>query len=234
MGFDRDISWDGVLNARDLGGLGRIAPGRLVRMAAPAGLTAAGWAAAWDHGVRTVVDLREADEGEPDLAPRPSGLTTVRIPLDPPAGTAFHERWIPIDNMATPLYLGPLLAEHPGPVVAAARAIAEAAPGCVVFHCASGKDRTGVLAMVLLAVAGAATDEIVADYVLTFERLKPYFDARGVRDQRTAVDALLAKHGTTIEESVASTIRALVMPDFLLGNGLSEGEFAVLRARLTE
>lgn len=58
----RELSWDGCVNARDLGGLGQVSLGAVVRMEAPTRLSAAGWAAAWAYGVRTVVDLRDADE----------------------------------------------------------------------------------------------------------------------------------------------------------------------------
>jgi len=234
MTANRELAWDGCVNVRDLGGLGRVRPGAVVRMEAPTRLTAAGWAAAWDHGVRTVVDLRAADEGLPDESPRPRGITTVRTPIDPEPGTPFHEHWTPIDNMATPLYLPALLAEHPERVIAALRAIAGAAPGCVVFHCAGGKDRTGLVALVLLVLAGAEADEIVADYLLTFERMRDTYAAMGARDQLVAATERLAEHGTTIEASLSSTVEGLKMPDYLLDNGLSEADLAALYSRLTE
>lgn len=201
-------------------------------MEAPGRLSAAGWAAAWAYRVRTVVDLRGADEGEPDLAPRPAGITTVRVPLDP-VGTPFYEHWTRIDNLASPLYFPAMLAEHPQPVVTAVRAIANAAPGCVVFHCAGGKDRTGLLALVLLTLAAAAPDEIIADYLLTYDRMKQRYDELGARDQLTAVREICARHDTTIEASLTSTIASLTMPGFLLENGLTDAELAALRTRLT-
>jgi hypothetical protein len=69
---DRELSWDGCVNVRDLGGLGQVRPGAVVRMEQPRRLTEAGWAAAWAYGVRTVVDLRDPDEREPDLRNRSS------------------------------------------------------------------------------------------------------------------------------------------------------------------
>lgn len=42
-----------------------------------------------------------------------------------------------------------------------------AADGPVVFHCASGKDRTGLLAAVVLALVGVPDEEILADFALT-------------------------------------------------------------------
>jgi hypothetical protein len=201
-------------------------------MEAPRRLSETGWAAAWAHGVRTVVDLRDADEREPDRAPRPAGISTVHVPLDP-VGTPFYEHWQKIDNLASPLYFPAMLAEHPERVIAAMRAIASAAPGCVVFHCASGKDRTGLLTLVLLTLAGASPEEIIADYLLTYDRMKPRYDEIGVPDQLTAVYELLAGRGTTIEASLTSTIASLTMPDFLLQNGLSGTELRALHTRLT-
>ncbi|WP_194924212.1 tyrosine-protein phosphatase [Catenulispora pinisilvae] len=227
-----DIVGRRSVNVRDLGGLGQVRPGAVVRMEAPTRLSEAGWAAAWAYGVRTVVDLRHADECCPDAALRPAGITTVRVPLDP-VGTPFYERWSKIDNLASPLYFPALLAEHPEPVTAAARAIADAAPGCVVFHCAGGKDRTGLLALVLLILAGATAEEIIADYLLTYDRMKQRYDELGARDQLVAVTEILANHHTTIEASLTSTIASLAMPDFLLENGLSEAEIAALHARMT-
>jgi hypothetical protein len=201
-------------------------------MEAPTRMSATGWAAAWDYGVRTVVDLRDDGEGEPDHVPRPVGITTVRVPLDP-VGTPFYQHWQKIDNLASPLYYPAMLAEHPGPVVAAVRAVANAAPGCVVFHCAGGKDRTGLLALVLLTLAEATPEEIIADYLLTYDRMRQRYEELGAGDQLVAVREILAKHGTTIEESLTSTAAALTMPDFLLENGLSGTELAALRTRLT-
>jgi protein-tyrosine phosphatase len=227
----RDLSWDGCVNARDLGTLGRLRPGAVVRMEAPTRLTSDGWAAAWDYGVRTVVDLRNPDEPESDLASRPAGMTTVNTPLDP-VGTPFYEHWSTTDYLATPLHYPALLAEYPELVVAAVRAIATAAPGCVVFHCASGKDRTGLLSLVLLALAGATPDEIIADYLVTYERMRQRFEELGVGDQLASTRKLVATFGTTIEESLASTVTSLRMPDFLLDHGLSDAELATLRSRL--
>jgi len=202
-------------------------------MEAPTPLTEAGWAAAWGYGVRTVIDLRNPDEHGPDQAPRPAGITTVHAPLDP-VGTPFYEHWTKIDSLSSPLYYPALLAEHPELIVAAVRAIANAAPGCVVFHCASGKDRTGLLSLVLLTLTEATPEEIIADYLLTYDRLKQRFTELGVRDQLTAVTELLAAHDTTIEAALTSTIASLTMPDFLLDNGLSDTELAALRTRLTQ
>ncbi|WP_025616973.1 tyrosine-protein phosphatase [Salinispora cortesiana] len=228
----RELSWDGCVNVRDLGGLGRVRPGAVVRMEEPNRLSAAGWAAAWAHGVRTVVDLRNADEYGQDSAPRPAEMTTVRVPLEP-VGTPFYAHWEKIDNLASPLYYPAMLAEQSERVTAAVRAISTAAPGCVLFHCSGGKDRTGLLALVLLTLAEATPAEIVADYLLSFERMRQRYAELGVPDQLGKVTEFLATRNTTIEASLSSTVATLTMPDYLLENGLTAAEVSDLRARLT-
>lgn len=47
----------------------------------------------------------------------------------------------------------------------------------IIFHCASGKDRTGVAAMILLALLGVDEETIIKDYLLTNEILKDRIEA---------------------------------------------------------
>jgi len=86
---------------------------------------------------------------------------------------------------------------------------------------------------VLLTLARATPSEIIADYLLTYERMRQRYDELGFRDQLAAVSELLASRDTTIEASLTSTIASLTMPGFLLENGLSGTELAALRTRMT-
>ena len=45
------------------------------------------------------------------------------------------------------------------------------ADGGVLFHCESGKDRTGTVAALLLLLVGAKDEDIVADYALSYDYL---------------------------------------------------------------
>jgi hypothetical protein len=44
-------------------------------------------------------------------------------------------------------------------------------PGTAAFHCAAGRDRTGVLAAMLLLALGAADEDIVTDYARTGDNM---------------------------------------------------------------
>lgn len=50
--------------------------------------------------------------------------------------------------------------------------------GCTLFHCAAGKDRTGVVAMLLLSLAGVSRSDIVANYQVTYTYIKQSAHAR--------------------------------------------------------
>ncbi len=52
--------------------------------------------------------------------------------------------------------------------------IAEAKDGVVMYNCFFGKDRTGILTMLLLSIAGVSREDIIADYQQTYTYIKPY------------------------------------------------------------
>ena len=138
----RDLDWAACHNVRDLGGLptaggGRIRQRALVRADSLQRLTAGGWAALEAHGVRTVIDLRNDDEIGDDDAPRPASLTTIRFPLDGMEDTEFWDQWIHRPEFGTPHYYRPWLERFPDRAAHVLTAIAQAAPGGVVYHCAA-------------------------------------------------------------------------------------------------
>lgn len=59
------------------------------------------------------------------------------------------------------------IVEHKSQEIVRALEIIASAEGATLFYCSAGKDRTGVLAAVLLAALGAGADDIVADYART-------------------------------------------------------------------
>ena len=102
-------------------------------------------------------DVFAVEEDEPlDL---PEGWVESLLPRQ---GAAHDEHEPP----AVRSYLG-YLADRPEAVVGALRALAEPRDGATVVHCAAGKDRTGVVVALALAVAGVGHDEIVRDYAMT-------------------------------------------------------------------
>ena len=228
--MDRHLEWSGCVNVHDLGGLpiaggGEIRRGALVRADALPRLTAEGWAALQAHGVRTVIDLRNDDERSPDDAPRPSEIETVQAPLDGMEDTEFWEQWMHRAEFGTPAYYRPWLDRFPERAARVLTAIARARPGGVAFHCGIGRDRTGLVSILVLALAGVAPADIAADYDL---------GAAGVSAAHVAaVGAFYAREGTSGSELVLELLAGLDVEAYMRRGGLEEGDLAVLRERMS-
>jgi protein-tyrosine phosphatase len=215
--MERHLHWDGCRNVRDLGGLGPIRRGALVRADALERLTADGWAALEQHGIRTVIDLRNPDEIGEDDAPRPETLTTIRIPLDGLEHRDFWQHWYGRPEFGTPHYYGPWLERFPQRAAAVLTAIARAEPGGVAYHCGIGRDRTGLITMLVLAALDVPHETIVEDYALSESRVPPCPE----------LDAFWAEQDRTAGEVLADTV-ATVDP----ARYLEPGDLAALKVRL--
>lgn len=231
---DRTLVWDGCLNVRDLGGLpttdgGRTAHRAVVRADNLDRLTAEGWETLLDHGVRTVVDLRNTGEYRP-LLPLPAGIDLVRVPLDELAGERWWHRFGHYDG--TPLALRPYLDHCPHAARDLVTAVAAAGPGGLVVHCGAGRDRTGLAALLLLAVAGVTPDAIVADYLLSGPNVRPLYGMLGLPDQYARIDAVLAEAGTTAEAALHAALDGFEPAGYLLAAGVTPADLAAVRARL--
>jgi protein-tyrosine phosphatase len=235
---DRHLDWEGCFNVRDLGGLpaadGRpTLRGALVRADSVAGLTAVGWTALWAHGVRTVIDLRNDDERRGDRSPRPAGLTTLELPLDAIEDREFwRDDWEHGPEFATPLYYAAHLERFPERSARVIAVVAAAPPGGVLFHCVGGRDRTGQIAMLLLALAGVNSEDIAADYSLSSERLKHRYAALAEPDQGPLLEEFLAGRGTSAAELIVDTLASLHITEALRRGGLQANDIADVRERV--
>lgn len=155
----------------------------------------------------------------------------MHIPLDDPADTEFWDQWGGgLD--CTPLYYGAFLHRFPATVARVIGAVADARPGGVLVHCSGGRDRTGLVTMLLLALAGVPGETIADDYLRSAQRLAPAWKELGFGDQNGRIDALVASHGTSVRDSVLATLAAVETGSYLRRAGVTERQLAALRGRL--
>jgi protein-tyrosine phosphatase len=241
-----------TVNLRDIGGV-RTADGRMVqrgivyRSAALTDLADARLAAARALGIRTIIDLRR--NGERNAYPTPwemmgstdywtrdhdysdaDHLARMRHPdftaEDGRVAMLSLYRDLPYVQSEAYAYLFRTIAEGRGPVL---------------FHCAAGKDRTGVAAALVLWAVGVPQEAIFEDYRLTTRA-----DLSGLPHRR-------ARRGLSAEQAVKFAPLFESDPDYLaamfdamdqrgvtirayLRNtlGLTDAECAALRDRLLE
>jgi protein-tyrosine phosphatase len=254
---NRWLVLDGAVNVRDAGGLagdaGPIPPGRLLRSDNLQDLSPRDVALLVDEvGLTDVVDLRSefevAVEGPGPLTDHP-GVRRHHLSLLPEDGWAQRR---PQPGELLPWQTGELaerdrigghaaylgyLSDRPDSVIAALKAVA-AADGATVVHCAAGKDRTGVVTALALRIAGVSRADVVADYLLTDERIAAVVDrlaASPTYAQSVAGRALDTMRPQV--DTITGVLDALDagpggMTGWLTASGFGPDDVSALRAKL--
>ena len=166
----RHIGCDGAFNIRDLGGYpttdGRSVRWQVLYRADGLHRIPPEATSSLDHlGWRTVLDLRTT--GEVDAgAFAPVGPEVIHLPiLRATWGVPDEVEVEPVSFLSTH-YLQ-MLDEGAAAIAAGFAILASPARLPAVFHCSAGKDRTGVLAALVLSALGVADDVVAADYHLS-------------------------------------------------------------------
>jgi protein-tyrosine phosphatase len=230
----RVLRFDGAHNFRDLGGYrtgdGRpIAWGRLFRADGLHRLSVADLERIRELGVRTVIDLRS--EGEIDeRGGFPVGIDGVAVHHQPVLDATWSDSPRPsfadADDVATAFLVWAYrqMIDEAGPRFAAAVELLARPPALpAVFHCAAGKDRTGLLAGLVLAVLGVDDAVIAADYQLTEPAM-----ARKRAWAELHAPELAARYATTPPEMLAARPEAMlqILDDLRLRYGGAAGYLA--------
>jgi protein-tyrosine phosphatase len=217
----RYLRWNACYNARDLGGLPTLdgawtRRGALVRADSVGRLTEQGRAALEAYGIRTIIDLRFGVEVREDPSPfvDHARIVSHNLPLNPNdiavtrSLAAQRGSALPYPATVNVAYL----ATHQAPIAAVMRVIAAAPGGGILFHCHAGRDRTGLIAALLLALVGVPAATITADYALSFSALAE------------TMEATLAH----VESAYGGT------EGYLRAAGVTEQEIARIRCRLRD
>lgn len=237
---DRHIDLPGTFNLRDLGGYpasgGTMRWRTLLRSDGLHRLDDRGRAALAGLSLRTVIDLRTDEECQ--IAPSALGdaLGSLR-------------RHIPVLSAAEFGMLAPELTAVYRYMVDECGAAIAAAVGCLcvpgglpaLIHCSAGKDRTGLLAALILAAVGVDDDIIAADYALsrTYLLAEPTGALRQIRASTglgTRLDLQLMGSPPEIILDALARVRSRAgsVTGYLISHGLGAADLTVLRAALIE
>ncbi|KFC66264.1 Tyrosine-protein phosphatase precursor [Devosia sp. LC5] len=227
-------------NIRDLGGYARgnggtTQWGRILRGEALHPLLDDSVAKLIDNGLSLVIDLRGPHETKVTAHPfREHTIVAYR-------NIALFDALDPIAMSETPFDMArrycDALDKCGAQLAEVLRAIIAAPQGIVLFHCTAGKDRTGIIAALLLLAAGVDQADIVADYTLTaaadglIGQLRQRALSAGGRPEH--VERVLASDASTMQNMLDHLHTAHGgIEAYLAGIGLSQTEVALLADRL--
>ena len=219
-------------NMRDLGGYptqdGKVTKfGRIFRSDCPTPFNEADLEILGEKGITLAIDLRISEE----IDKRPSGFATL-------AGVEYHncrfalgDRSPESEEEIPHLYME--LFEDFFNIKRVVELIAHS-KGTAVYHCAVGKDRTGVISAVLLGICGVHNEDIMADYQISYTYLKhlvnqlkarypewPHWMGRSEMEyMEGALELLMKKYGT--------------WEDYFKAVGFTEGVLGQIRKKLLE
>lgn len=178
--ISKPLALDGTRNTRELGGY-RTRSGlllkthSLLRSDALNRLSADDEQTLGGYGVRCVIDLRFPEEIErfPDrLESFGAPVRYVPVSLQGTVrGKRYTEEFPP---SMWELYVW-MLDDSREQFRTVFETIAQYEDRCVLFHCTGGKDRTGLVAMLLLKLAGVDDAAVIGDYAFTETAMKDLF-----------------------------------------------------------
>lgn len=231
------LQFPGLLNARELGGFPTLdgASTRwrsLLRSDDLVQLTPEGVQALADYGVRTVVDLRwpaEVAVRPHPLALRVHAVRTHRVSLL--AGDEME--WGSLSGECTKEMWKCAVLEHTRPQLKEVlEIIADAAAEPLLFHCVAGKDRTGLIAALLLALADVEPEAIAADYAASTSHLTDAYMLRFAGLEREEIEEALRCPEEGVHNMLAYLAQYGGAAGYLAAIGLRDATISRLRARL--
>jgi protein-tyrosine phosphatase len=234
---------EGSPNIRHIGGYqthhGGVTSADMVRAASLHRLKPEGVEHLRERGVRTVVDLRSKVERERDVTPElaPYGIAHVFAPV-------FEQEASPV-GLASEEFVGygvvyeRMLRMGRAAYLTLFETIA-ATEGGLLFHCAAGKDRTGVAAALMLNLVGVPDEVIVDDYRHSGDLLKPLLvewlprmAERGITQERA--HSLMGSPMEAMESALQHLHTTYGSAEgYLRDIGLDDGALSTVRRRIAE
>ena len=175
-----------------------------------------------DYGVTTVIDLRSREELDksPDPFAEVSGTDYFNIPLVS-GSLADITKADDIDSGFMNIFYLTIMQNEKEALRSVMQTVADAEPGCILFHCTAGKDRTGIIAALILGLAGVSDADIVSNYEATYNYIRRNPEMQ--RHKKTIPEEFIYSKAEYIETVLSYIYESYgSIYSYLLSSGLSE------------
>lgn len=231
MEAQRRYILENIVNCRDIGGYpskyGCTKFGRFIRGGTVDRPTESDIGTLRELNISTVIDLR----GDFEFDNQPNGMERLTDNVNHVSLYELNVAEAKDMKMTITEVYEYIVDNYKENICKALKAVANAPEGAVFYHCFLGKDRTGILSMLLLTIAGVSEDDIVADYQLTYTYLENYI--------HTHADSLWDTNAE-MHYSLPQTMRALIsyvkekygsITEYIKLTGISDEEIEKIRRR---
>ena len=235
------LFFDDLINCRELGGMpldnGKsFKSGIALRSGSPSLASSEAIELLKAYGVKTVIDLRSTAEvrnyGNPFA--QDENTNYYNIPLfvgDPDQKEDPTMVFLETHPMGD--FYVMILKELGQEIVQVMRVIAKEDSGLILFHCAHGKDRTGIIAALLYLLAGASRENIVLNYKVSYEYARSFLDP--LIEERVPNMRHTLRSDAPNMEIFLDYMQEKYDSDcskYLMENGMSADEIEVLKAKI--
>lgn len=228
-----------LINCRELGGMplggNRVfRKGLFLRSGSPEWLNEDQIKEVKAYGVKNVIDLRAVEElkGSGNPFSRDPDVNFYNVPLfnGDPNGDDDKTMEFILTHTLGDYYV--IIGQEMGDRLAKIIRILLNSDGLTLFHCAHGKDRTGVVAAILYLLSGAARENIITNYAVSYEYLKDFL-APSIAKLPDGMKHILrsdAGNMVTFLDYIDSEWNGDVS-NLLKANGMTEDEIEALKAK---
>lgn len=226
-----------AINFRDLGGF-YAADDKIVRWNSLyrsdkfEGTSEKEWGIMKENGIRVIMDLRSFEEIEKFPDDCPPDFEYICCPL--------VEYNLSFENISSPAMQAfalkvsegykNIVMEHGQNLAKIINTISDnVEKGGIVFHCTSGKDRTGVVASVLYYILGVSDEDIIADYQTSYTYNKRMSDKfmNDFPQYRQYYSVVTSKASNMTE--LLNLYEEIDIVNYLIANGASEAKIKRLK-----
>ncbi len=225
---------EGALNVRELGGYInddniQLREHKLLRGGDLSEMTESDMKKILSYGIHTCIDLRiDSEKKTADPFEKKPGQMYYAIPIEGKIDLSSPE------DLLYKLYQS-ILEDYKQELYKVFQIVAREEG--IIFHCAAGKDRTGVTAMLILALCGVCDEQIIADYVSSAENNRTQISKQKKVLEERGIAGVPEEIFSSNEYTMRKTLEYLYKrygsaENYLINLGITEAEIEMIRSKM--